>query len=142
MEGALVDAAPGPWPRVVAQQAGLAVAFFLDGGWGEHEVLHVSDLVVGQDGPKAVLDELGHLLSKEGGMLGGGRVTPTADALIFLFESPRLGGGLNRDPMLSPVREHWGSRVVEVLELSREIGRTSEIMYETLPGRGAGETGG
>jgi hypothetical protein len=99
---------------VITEQAGLAVALILDGGWGEHEVFEVSDLVVGQDNPEAVLDELSHFFSEEGRLLGSGGVASSADALVFLFEGPRLGGGLHRNTVVSPLREHGGGRVVEV----------------------------
>jgi hypothetical protein len=74
----------------------------------------VADLLVGQDCPEFVLDELGHFLSEKGGLLGSGGVAPSVDALVFLFESPRLGGGLNRDTVVSPLREHRSDRVLEV----------------------------
>ncbi len=114
VDGGLVDAAPWPGPGVVAEQAGLAVPLVLDGSGGEHEVREVANLLVGQDCPESVLDELGHFFSEEGGLLGSGGVASSADALVFLFESPRLGGGLNRDTVVSPLREHRSGRVVEV----------------------------
>ena len=114
MESGLVDGAPRPGPGVVAEQSGLAFTFLLDGGRGQHQVLLVSDQVIGQDGPEPVLDELGHFLAEEGSLLGGGGVAPTLDALIFLLESPRLGGGLSRDAMVSPMREQGSGGMVEV----------------------------
>ena len=74
----------------------------------------VADLLVGQDCPESVLDELGHFLSEKGGLLGSGGVASSANAFVFLFESPRLGGGLNRDTVVSPLREHRSCGVVEV----------------------------
>jgi hypothetical protein len=74
----------------------------------------VADLFVGQDGPESVLDELGHFFTEKGGLLGSGGVASSANAFVFLFEGPRLGGGLYRDTVVSPLREHGSGGVVEV----------------------------
>ena len=100
-----VNASPWPGPRVVTQQAGPADTFVLDSGWGKHEISEVSHKIIRQDNPEAVLDELGHFLAEESGMLGSGGVAPSADAFVFLFESPWFGRGLNRHTVISPLRK-------------------------------------
>ena len=125
---------------MVAEQSGLAFTFLLDGGRGQHQVLLVSDQVIGQDGPEPVLDELGHFFAEEGSLLGSGGVAAALDALIFLLKSPRFGGGLSGDTMVSPVREQRSGWVVEE-KLGQEVGRASKVADKLLPGRGGGEAG-
>ena len=113
-KGGLVDATPRPWPGVIAEQARLAVAFFLDGSWGEHQILEVADLLVRQGDPESVLDELGHFFTEEGGLLGGRGMAPSTDALVLLVKGPRLGGGPDRDTVVSPLREQGSGWVIQV----------------------------
>ena len=101
--GGGVYGSPRPGPGVIAKEAWLPFAFRLDSSGGEHEVLLVSDQVVGQYSPEPVLDELGHLFSNEVSMLGSGGVATTTDALVFLFQGPRLGLGLDWDSIVPPI---------------------------------------
>ena len=88
---------------MVAKKAWLPFALWLDSSGREHEVLLVSDQVIGQHGPEPVLDELGHLFSNEVSMLGSGGVAASADALVFLFQGPRVGLGLDWDSVVPPI---------------------------------------
>ena len=101
----------------------------------------VSDQFVGQDCPKAVLDELGHLFSDEVSMLGSGGVATTTDALVFLFKGPRFGLGLDRDSVVPPLGKETGRRMIKVFQLGGQVGRTSEVGDKLLPALGLGVTG-
>ena len=71
-------------------------------------------MLVRQHHPESVVDELGHLFTDEVPMLARGGVASSSDTLVFLLESPRFGGGLSRDTLISPLREEGSGRVVEV----------------------------
>jgi hypothetical protein len=48
---------------MVAQQPRFSLALFFDGGWRQLQLREVTDGAVRQDGPEAVVDELGHLFA-------------------------------------------------------------------------------
>ena len=88
---------------MVTDEAWLPVTLFFDGSGRELKGRLVLDQVVGQDYPELAFDELGELLSEEGGMLGSGFVAATTDALVLLLQRPLRGCGLDRDPVVAPL---------------------------------------
>ena len=101
------------------------------------EVREVLDLVVGQDHPEAAVDKIGHFLAQEFGVLGSRLVTPTCDAAVQLFGSPRFGRGEYGYSVVSPFAKECGCRVIHVVESVRQIRASAEGRDEFLPGSGA-----
>ena len=101
--GLIVGGSPVPGPGVAAQESWPAATLILDCGWGHEKFFEVAHPTVGQDHPKAPVDEIGHLFSEEAGVLGGGDVAASLDCLVFLFQSPRRGVNAHRDSFVSPL---------------------------------------
>ena len=92
-------------PRVVAEKSWASLALHLDRGWRQLKAREVTDFGVGQDDPEATVDEVGHFVAKEFGMLGRGLVAAARDATVQLFGSPRLGGGEYGDTVVPPIAQ-------------------------------------
>jgi hypothetical protein len=74
---------------MVTEDVGLPFPFFLDSCGKELQMGQVADQAVGEDGPEAAFDELGHLFMEEVGMLGSGTMTPLFDQGVFQVPGPR-----------------------------------------------------
>ena len=88
---------------MITQEARLAGSFLLDCRGGQHELLQVSHLGVGEHYPELALDELSHFVPEEGCLLGGGWVAASADALVLLVFGPGRRGRVGRDSLVSPL---------------------------------------
>ena len=58
---------------------------------------------------------------------------PTAEAVIQLSLSPCLVIQDYRDPVVSKVREEWGSRVIQQMDVFGKVGTTPRLRGEGLP---------
>ena len=105
LECGVVYRGPAPVPGMITEEPGLAVSFFLDGCWREHDLYEVLDKFVGKYHPGFVFDELGHLFSNEVSMLGCRVVASSLDALVFLCLGPRWRVTFGWDPLVSPLSE-------------------------------------
>jgi hypothetical protein len=81
----------------------------------------MTDGAVRQDGPKLVVDELGHLFAQEGGVLFGGAVATPLDVGV----GPRFGRG-----------EHGHSLVPPFTQLVGQVRVAAKIFDEVCPGPG------
>ena len=117
MYGGLIYGRPVPLPGVVTKQSRLSVPLFLDGSGGELKVAHVFDHGVGEHYPELVLDELCHFFPEEVGVLVSGVMATSADAVVFLVDSPRCGVGFSGNAMVSPLSEEWDRRMIGVIKV-------------------------
>jgi hypothetical protein len=90
-------------PGVIAQESGLALSFFLDRGWRKLELRQGAHQAVRQDDPESALNELGHFLSEEFGVLLGRAMATPFNVGVFGGVGPGLGRGLCWDAVVSPL---------------------------------------
>jgi hypothetical protein len=69
---------------VVAEQAGFALSFFLDGGRRQHEFFQVGDQEVRKNDPELALNKFCHFFPQKLGVIHGGSMASTVDASVFL----------------------------------------------------------
>ena len=97
------------------------------------------DHLIGQHHPEFILDEVGKFVLHELCMYGGRVVAATFDAAVLLLHGPWRIGHFSRDAMVPPVSKKGGGWVIDVVEVRRKVGGTSELGYKGLPGRGSGK---
>jgi hypothetical protein len=95
---------------------------------------HGADQVVWEHDPEFVLDELGHLLTQKWGLLGCRQVTTPFDVGVFRGVGPRLGRGVSRDAMVSPMTQEACGGVINVIEGVGQVGSAPKREDEVLPG--------
>ena len=113
----------------------------LDGRRGGLQVGQVSDKQVGQHREEPAVNEVGQLFSDEVGMVVGGTVAPLKHGGVLLFQGPRGGGCVHRYPVVAPLTEQGGGRVINLVKVLGQVGLTSERGDKVLPGGGGFKLG-
>ena len=135
-DGVVINTEPG----VVHDDAWPAVVFDFDGHGRDAEVL-VESLDLGQreDHPEAGVDEVGIVVTQEVTVKGGRWMRATLDTALYAFGRPR--GIVHGDggAIVAKSLQVGAGVVRDVLDVSGQVGRTSHLVNEALPGGGGTE---